>query len=88
MRKVKYIISVSISMVLFLFIYIFLHEGGHAIVGLACGGKIIEFVLGFKAHVAIAGAEYSTISESLLNAAGVLMPVSIAAIALLFYRSS
>ena len=70
----------------FIYLYTFLHEGGHALVGIMYGGRIDSFVLGFDAHVAVSGADFTPIGESLFNAAGVLLPAICLAVALKFYN--
>ena len=61
--------TLAVIPILFFFIYLytFLHEGGHALVGIIYGGKIDRFVLGFDAHVTIHGAKFTQLGESLFN---------------------
>lgn len=87
-KKFKIIISIFILLVIMLYFYTFLHEGGHALIGIICGGKIDGFVLGANAHVQISGANYTLFSEALFNAAGVLLPVIFLIIALAIYKSA
>jgi len=85
----KTIIKTAATLIiLFLLIYLYtlLHEGGHALVGIIYGGRVDNFVLGFDAHVAVSGANFTHIGESLFNAAGLLLPVICLAVALIFYN--
>ena len=85
-NKVKYVISILAGWVIMLYFYTFLHEGGHAIIAILCGGKIDGFVLGANAHVRTSGANYTLVSEALFNAAGILLPVIFLIIALVVYK--
>ena len=71
-----------------LYVYTFLHEGGHALVGVLYGGTIEKFVLGLNAHVRISGASFTPFGAALFHAAGVLLPVMILVIALAVYKTS
>ncbi|HHW01000.1 MAG TPA: hypothetical protein GXX36_15810 [Clostridiaceae bacterium] len=85
----KTIIKTAASLLIFfllVYLYTLLHEGGHALVGIIYGGRINNFVLGFDAHVAVSGANFTQIGESLFNAAGVLLPAICLAVALIFYN--
>lgn len=64
-------------LLLVLILYTLFHEGGHAIVGLLFGGKIIRFSVNFfnlSAHVGIDG-NFSSTQNALISAAGVSLPV-------------
>lgn len=80
--------TLAVIPILFFFIYLytFLHEGGHALVGIIYGGKIDRFVLGFDAHVTIHGAKFTQLGESLFNLAGTLLPVICLVVALILYN--
>lgn len=66
-------------------LYIVLHEAGHCLVALACGAKITEFsVLG--ARMAYAGGSFNRMTGSLLQAAGLLLPIMTVFLLLCFYR--
>lgn len=69
-----------------LYFYTLLHEGGHALVALACGGKVEQFVLGFNAHVRTSGTAFTPLTASISAAAGVMLPVLFLLVALLFYK--
>ena len=86
--KLKTFISIILFILIWFFVYAFLHEAGHALVGMAYGGTIKNFVFwNFNAHVVIAGANYSQFGEPLMNAAGILFPILIFVIAIGFYNS-
>lgn len=68
------------------YFYTLLHEGGHALVAIMYGGKVINFVLGFNAHVTYSGANFTRLGEPLFNAAGFLLPYLVLLSALLFYN--
>jgi hypothetical protein len=87
-KKVKYILSILLFWVIMIYFYTFLHEGGHAIIAIICGGKIDKFILGANAHVQTSGANYTLLSEALFHAAGVLLPVIFLIIALTIYKST
>jgi len=69
------------------FIYTFLHEAGHAIVGIAYGGVVESFVFwNFNAHVHIANANFTHFGLLLHIAGGVLLPVAVGIVAVCFYN--
>lgn len=84
--KSKSLIAFLVSYYLLVYFYTFLHEGGHAIVALLWGGKVVKFVLGVNAYVRTAGSAFTPFSEALFHAAGVLFPVIFLLLALVFYR--
>jgi len=60
-----------------LLLYTTLHEGGHALVGLAFGGRITDFNVNFfdlSAHVGIDGT-FTASQSAAINVAGVSIPV-------------
>jgi hypothetical protein len=62
---------------LMLTLYTFLHEGGHALLGLLFGGRVHTFSVNFfnlSAHVGIDGT-FSSLQQALISAAGVSLPV-------------
>jgi len=69
-----------------IYIYTFLHESGHAIIGVISGGNIKEFVIGFNARVKITGANYNTITAPLGNAFGAFLPYIFALIVIYTYN--
>jgi hypothetical protein len=85
-QQTKYVLSVLGSAVISLFIYTFLHESGHALVALSCGGTITNFVLGLNAHMSYEGANFTPVTLSILNAAGMLLPVLVLIFVALFYK--
>ncbi|HHW13055.1 MAG TPA: hypothetical protein GXX33_08660 [Firmicutes bacterium] len=85
-RKILVLMAVFIGFCSLIYLYTFLHEGGHALVAMLGGGKVEEFVLGVNAHVRVSGTAFTPFWEALFHAAGVLLPVIILLMALLFYR--
>jgi hypothetical protein len=70
-------------------LYAFLHEAGHAIIGLIYGGTIENFVFwNFNAHVSIVNADYSTFGLPLMNIAGLLLPFIVVVIAVSIYNKN
>ena len=87
--KIKTLISILLFIFIWFFVYAFLHEAGHAIVGIAYGGTIENFVFwNFNAHVSIVDANYGEYGRALMNAAGVLFPRIIFVIAIWLYNSN
>lgn len=87
MNKGKIIISVFGSVFLVIFLYIILHESGHCLIAALCGARITEFsILG--AHMRYEGGVFNTITSSLLNAAGVLLPIIVSGVYLLCYSKT
>lgn len=70
------------------FTYTFLHEMGHAIIGILCGGKIEKIDLGFNAHVSISNAAYNDFTLPLMNAGGVLLPLGMLSGLILIYKAT
>jgi membrane-associated protease RseP (regulator of RpoE activity) len=66
-------------------LYIVLHEGGHALVAVLCGAKITKFSI-TGAYMSYDGGLFSAFTLSLLNAAGMLLPVALTCLYILFYR--
>lgn len=85
-QKLKTTICVFAFIPTYLLLYTLLHEGGHALVILAYGGTIDNFVLGLNAHVSAHGANFTTFGAALNHIAGMLFPTIIGAIAICFYK--
>lgn len=66
-------------------LYITLHEGGHALIAYLCGAKIIEFNI-MEGYVIAEGGRFNEISCALFYAAGMLTPVALLTICLIFYQ--
>lgn len=64
--------------------YIFLHELGHLLVMVACGDKILSFSI-FTASVSGAGGHFTPATQSLLDLAGMGLPLLLSLIYLLFF---
>ncbi|MPM22897.1 hypothetical protein SDC9_69357 [bioreactor metagenome] len=81
------VLSALGSAFLSIFIYIVLHESGHCLIAALGGAKITEFsILG--AHMRYEGGAFSAATLSLLNAAGVLLPVLVSAVYMFFYSQA
>jgi len=85
MERKKIIVSLIGSTWLALLLYIILHEGGHALVGILCGAKVIEFNI-LDAYVVCEGGNFDQITSALFNLAGMLFPLMISWIYLVFYQ--
>lgn len=83
-RRVRFL-AVS---VLILYLYTFIHEMGHGLVAIACGGRILKIVLGVNAHIRTAGASYTVFTKGLFNAMGALLPVIVLVVALICYNKN
>jgi hypothetical protein len=78
-RKTAFLLS---GLILFLFLldlllYTFVHEGGHALVGMALGGRLTAFDVNFfdlGAHASIDGS-FTPAQNALIAVAGVSLPV-------------
>jgi hypothetical protein len=76
--RVHLILLVVFVTLFVFFIYTFLHEAGHAIVGLAFGQSLTEFNVSFwdfSAHVGMAGGELSQAQLAIQAIAGVTLPL-------------
>ena len=86
-QRIKTVVCVILFIPIWFFLYAFLHEAGHALVGLAYGGTIENFVFwNVNAHVGIINADLTSFGASLMNSAGMLLPVILGAIAIAFYK--
>lgn len=68
-------------------VYVFLHEAGHSIVAIACGARISQFSIA-NAHMTYAGGHFTPATDSLRNASGMLLPVGVFTLALLFFNKN
>lgn len=66
-------------------LYIALHELGHGIVALLCGGRIDDFNLWFG-YVSTSGVRFNGVTAPLFYMAGALFPSFCAAVSMLLYR--
>ncbi len=73
-KKLMLFITVAASSYFYLLVYTFIHEMGHGLVGVLCGGRIEKIVLGFNAHIRISGANYGRLTLPLMNVMGMLLP--------------
>ena len=86
--KTKTLISILLFIFIWFFVYAFLHEAGHALVGIAYGGTVENFVFwNFNAHVSIVDADYGEYGRALMLAAGLLFPRVLFIIAIGLYSS-
>ena len=85
-EKLSIVFYLCASLIIFLLLYTFLHEFGHALVGVASGGKITAFKLGIGAYVRIEGASYNSFSLPFMNAFGAVFPYLCILIAISFYH--
>ena len=82
----KKLVSLFVSLILMFPAYILLHEGGHALAAISCGARITEFsILG--AYMRYEGGRFTAMTLSLFHAAGTLLPVILAVVYMLAYRS-
>ena len=81
-------VSFLMSMAATFFLYTILHEMGHGIVGMLCGGKIVRLNIGFNAHIGIENASYNFFTLPLMNAGGILLPFFALLLMLLFYKNT
>lgn len=65
-------------------VYIFLHEGGHALVAVSCGAKITAFSI-VGAFTSSTGGNYTQVTLSLLNIAGMAFPLIISVCYMMFF---
>ena len=84
----KKFVAAIIGLAVWFYLYIFLHEAGHALVGLMYGNTIESFVVfGQWPHVRLAYPYYFTdFGLGLFFAGGILLPLIVGAIAICFYR--
>ncbi len=83
--KGKVILSALASVFCVLPLYILLHEGGHALTAVLCGARVTRFSI-LDASMSYEGGTFTAASSSLLNAAGMLLPVLLSVVYMLTYR--
>jgi len=84
MKKENRLILIGLVPIV-LVLYIVLHEMGHCIVAVACGSTITEFSI-LTAHVSYAGGTYTNVSDMWVNVNGMLFPLILSYIYMLFYK--
>lgn len=84
-NKIKAIFSFAAITLVSLFAYIFLHESGHALVAILCGAQISKLSI-LQAHTWWSGGNFTDVTSSLCHAAGVLLPIGVSLMGILFYR--
>jgi len=84
-KRIK-IISMVAYFLIALVLYIILHELGHCIVAVACGATITEFSI-LTAHMSYVGGSYTDASDLWLHVNGMLFPLTISYIYMIFYNS-
>lgn len=87
-RVLRISLSAGLATVLSFLLYTLSHEGGHAIVGILCGGKIQRFVLGINPHVEIINANFSKITASLMHLMGSVLPMILTCTLIFFYNEN
>lgn len=85
--KIKTILSLFVSILFVIPIYIVLHEGGHTLIAVFCGARITKFSL-WGAYMSYEGGTFTSTTFSLVHIAGMLIPVLVAIIYMLTYRSN
>ena len=86
-RKTKTVLCVLLFAPVYFLLYTFLHEAGHAIVIMAYGGTVENFVFGnFNAHVSSNGGLFTAFGTALNHIAGMLLPTIVGAIIIGFYN--
>ena len=85
-QTTKKLVSLFVSLILMFPAYILLHEGGHALAAISCGARITEFSL-LGAYMRYEGGRFTAVTLSLFHAAGTLLPVILAVVYMLAYRS-
>lgn len=84
-EKGKLVLHIFVAAILTVVLYILLHEGGHALVAVACGARITRFsILG--AYVVSVGGNYNVFTGSLRIAAGAVLPVLLSTLWLLLFK--
>lgn len=87
MKKEREIIVAFIgSLWIVMPLYLALHEGGHALVALLCGAKIVEFNI-MEGYVIAEGGTFNSLTLAWFNIAGMITPVMGFTAHLIFYRS-
>ena len=84
-RNSKIAVCLMLSVLIVLPLYIFLHESGHLIVMLFAGATITDFSI-LTAHVSAIGGNYTNLSYLWLHANGVLLPIFVSLVYMMFYR--
>lgn len=87
-KKIQTFLVLLARGLFYFYLYSFLHESGHALLAILCGGKVDKMVIGFGAYVQTSGANFTPLSSSVFYAAGALLPLLLLLPALLFYRPS
>lgn len=82
-KKILLLLGVSVAII---YLYTFLHESGHAIIGLIHGGKIIKFEVGMFACVEFINAKFTNIEYGIMKIFGIVFPVIIMYLSLILYK--
>ncbi len=81
--KVKLIAVLLLSACMEIPVYICLHEAGHALIAIACGAEILSFSI-VGAYVSSMGGNFTRVTSSLMNIAGMALPLIFAVCYMLF----
>lgn len=84
-NRKKFKLSILCAIMPTFFLYILLHELGHTLVAIACGAEITDFSI-MKAKMSYVGGNFNQIMESLFNVAGMLLPVLVCLMFILFFN--
>lgn len=86
-HKLRLGFAVSAMILVSIFVYVVIHESGHALVAALCGASNIRISI-ISAHTWWIGGSFTAVTEALCNAAGVVLPVCVSLVAMLFYSKS
>lgn len=83
-RKLRFLFTVLAMAFASIIIYVLLHESGHALVAMLCGGSNVRISI-ISAHTWWTGGSFTAITSALCDAAGAALPICAAWIAMMFY---
>lgn len=86
-HKLRFDFAVSAIMLVSIFVYVVIHESGHALVAALCGASNVRISV-ISAHTWWIGGSFTAVTEALCSAAGVVLPVCVSWVAMLFYSKS
>ena len=88
-QHLKSLICIALFLPIWFLLTAFLHESGHALVGMAYGGRIERFVFwNFGAHVRIVGGRFTPFGLAFMHMAGPLLPFLFCIMAVAFYNKN
>lgn len=86
-KRLKTVLSLFTGLFFSIPIYIILHESGHALIAVFYGARITKFSV-WGAYMSHEGGTFTPMALSLLNVAGMLLPLLLTIIFMLTYRSN